>query len=149
MISPATAKFTIVNDQDLADAGAFGLEPAKYDSVGGIWMMVEHANLYKYEFGGYLKFTFKKEILKNVTYETKLELFSNYLKDPQNIDVIWDNIINMKVNSFINASITTNMIYDHDIPVPVNRLINGVYTPGTGPRLQFKEVLAVGVAYKF
>jgi hypothetical protein len=84
-----------------------------------------------------------------VTFSTSLELFSNYLKDPQNIDVLWENILNMKVNKFITASITTNLIYDHDIPVPVERTINGVIVPGTGPRLQFKEVLAIGLAYKF
>jgi hypothetical protein len=76
-------------------------------------------------------------------------LFSDYLKDPQNIQVNWEMLISMKVNKFISASISTNMIYDHNIPVPVEREINGVKVAGTGPRLQFKEVLAVGFSYKF
>src|SRR5688500_10621521 len=33
-ISPLTAKFTIVTDQDLADAGAFGVDPATYNDIG-------------------------------------------------------------------------------------------------------------------
>lgn len=147
--SPVTAKFTVVNDQRLADAGAFGVTAAKYDSVAGVWTMTKHGEMLRSEFGGYLKFTFKKDIFKNVNFATKLELFSNYLKDPQNIDVLWENILTLKVNKYFNASVTTNMIYDHDIPVPVERTINGVVTPGTGPRLQFKEVLAIGVSYKF
>jgi hypothetical protein len=148
-ISPVTSRTTIVNDQRLANAGAYGVQAAKYDTVYGVYQMVEYGNKVRYEFGGYLKLTFKKEIFKNVTYGTKLELFSNYLDRPQNIDVLWENILAMKVNKFITASITTNMIYDHDIPVPVKRNINGVEVPGTGPRLQFKQVLAIGLSYKF
>lgn len=116
-LSPITAKYTVVNDQRLADAGAFGVDAAKYDSVAGIWVMTQHGSMFRQELGGYLKFTFVKDIFKNVNFSTKLELFSNYLKDPQNIDVLWENILTLKVNKYINANITTNMIYDHDIPV--------------------------------
>jgi hypothetical protein len=148
-ISPITSKTTIVNDQRLADQGAFGVEPAKYDTVGGIYVKTKDGQIIRSEFGGYLKMTFKKEIMKNVTFGTKLELFSNYLDHPQNIDVNWEVLLAMKVNKLISASISTQMIYDHDIPVPVERNINGVKVPGTGPRLQFKEVLAIGLSYKF
>ncbi|MBA3704475.1 MAG: DUF3078 domain-containing protein [Bacteroidetes bacterium] len=148
-ISPLTSKTTIVNNQRLADAGAFGVEKARYDSVAGIYVMVEHGNMVRTEFGGYLKMTFKKDIAKNVNFSTKLELFSNYLDRPENIDVNWEILIGMKVNNFLTASISTQMIYDHDIPVPVVRDVNGVQTPGAGPRLQFKEVLAIGISYKF
>lgn len=149
MISPLTSKTTIVNNQRLADAGAYGLDGAGYDTVSGVYVMVSHAGLVRSEFGGYFKLSFKDEILKNVNYTTNLELFTNYLQNPQNIDVLWENIITFKVNKFITSSITTNLIYDHDIPVPVERNVNGVMVPGTGPRLQFKEVLAIGLAYKF
>jgi hypothetical protein len=148
-ISPLTSKTTIVYNQDLADAGAFGVNPAAYDSVASVYVLTEHGDMVRSEFGGYIKLTFKKEVMKNVTYATKLELFSNYLENPENIDVLWENIITMKVNRLIAASITTNLIYDHDIPVPVTREQNGVFTKGTGPRLQFKEVLAIGLSYKF
>ena len=148
-ISPVTSKTTIVNDPHLADLGAYGVTPARYDSVAGIYVIVERGDLYKNEFGGYLKMTFKKDIMKNVNLATKLELFTNYLKDPQNIDVNWEILLNMKINKYITTSVSTNMIYDNDVPVPVEREINGVKVMGTGPRLQFKEVLAVGLAFKF
>ncbi len=148
-ISPVTSKTTIVNNQRLADAGAYGVQAAKYDTVFGIYQKVEFGNKVRSEFGGYLKFTYKKEILKNVIYGTKLELFSNYMDRPQNIDVMWENMLNMKINKFISASISTNLIYDHDIPVPVKRTENGTTTEGVGPRLQFKQVLAIGLSYKF
>ncbi|MGQ0827395.1 MAG: DUF3078 domain-containing protein [Bacteroidota bacterium] len=149
LIAPLTSKTTIVNNQRLADAGAFGVEPAKYDSVAGEYVLVKHGNITRSEFGGFLKMTFKKDIVKNVNFSTRLELFSNYPEDPQHVDVNWEVLIGMKVNKFLAASISTQMIYDHDIPVPVVREMDGVKTPGTGPRLQFKEVLAIGLSFKF
>ncbi len=145
-ISPLTSKTTFVSDQKLADAGAYGVTPAKLDTATG---KITPGEMVLNQFGAYLKFAFKKDIFKNVNFATKLELFSNYLKDPQNVVVNWENIIGMKVNKFLSASISTNMIYDHNIPVPVKREVNGVTVLGTGPRLQFKEVLSIGLSYKF
>ncbi|HEX8514860.1 MAG TPA: DUF3078 domain-containing protein [Bacteroidia bacterium] len=145
LISPVTTKITIVNDQRLADAGAFGVQAAKRDATG----VLQHGEMVRYEFGGFIKIAYKKEIAKNILLATKLELFSNYIDHPQNIDVNWEFQLDMKINRYIIASISTQMIYDHDIPVPVERKFNGVSTPGTGPRLQFKEVLGLGLAHKF
>jgi hypothetical protein len=148
-ISPVTSKTTFVNDQRLANAGSYGVTPAQYDSINGIYVITKYGHKVRTEFGGYLKVTFKKDIVKNVNLATKLELFSNYLRDPQNIDVNWEVLIAMKINKFMTASISTNMIYDNDIHVPVTRKIDGIDVEGTGPRLQFKEVFAIGLSYKF
>ncbi|HEY0031538.1 MAG TPA: DUF3078 domain-containing protein [Bacteroidia bacterium] len=145
-ISPITSKTTIVANTQLADAGAYGVAAAEFDTAG---VKIKNGEMVRSEFGGYLRMTFKKDIFKNVNFATKLELFSNYINNPQNIDVNWEVLVAMKVNKFLSASISTNMIYDHDIPVPVERDIDGVKVMGTGPRLQFKEVLAIGLSYKF
>lgn len=145
-VSPLTGKVTIVNDQRLADAGAFGVQAAEYDSAS---FKTKDGAIIRYEFGGFLKMTFKKDIFKNVNLQTKLELFTNYLNHPENIDVNWETILTMKINRFLSCTVNTQLIYDHDIPVPFDRDVNGVKVPDTGPRLQFKEVLAVGIAYKF
>ncbi|MCW3083832.1 MAG: hypothetical protein JWP12_1198 [Bacteroidetes bacterium] len=149
-VSPITSKTTIVNDQRLANEGAYGVDKAEYDSVGGAYVVVKKGKLVRNEFGGYVKIAYKKDIIKNVSLATKLELFTNYLENPQNIDVNWELLLAMKVNRFITASVSTQMIYDDDIPVPVERTdAAGVKYMGTGPRLQFKEVIAVGISYKF
>jgi len=145
-ISPVTSKTTIVADAKLADAGAYGVAKAEYDTAG---VKIKDGQMVRSEFGGYLRFTFKKDIFKNVNFATKLELFSNYLNNPQNIDVNWENIVGLKINKYLSASISTNMIYDHDIPVTVTEDVNGLPVTRTGPRLQFKQVLAVGFSYKF
>ncbi len=146
-ISPVTGKLTIVNNQALADAGAFGVDEALFDSTG---VQTAAGKKIRYEFGALITTKFKKEIAKNIVLTTKLDLFSNYFKNPQNMDVNWDLLITMKVNKFVSASISTTLIYDHDIPVPVYKDISGVKTQtGTGPRTQFKEVFAIGFSYKF
>jgi hypothetical protein len=132
-LSPLTGKVTIVNDQTLADAGAFGVEPGEK---------------IRSEFGGYARFFVKYEIMKNVSLQSKLDLFSNYLENPQNIDINWETLISLKVNKYISATIMTHLIYDDDIDIVVEEATE-TSPAKLGPRVQFKEVLGVGFSYKF
>jgi hypothetical protein len=143
-VGPLTAKVTVVNDQPLADAGAFGVQKATYDASGHV---LTKGKTHLEEFGGYVKVAFKKDIMKNVNLQTKLELFSNYLKNPQNIVVNWETLLNMKVNKYISASISTQLMYDDKINTKVANPDGSLKV--NGPRVQFKEVLAVGISYKF
>ena len=148
-ISPLTSKTIIVNDQQLANEGAFGVAKAMYDTVKGVYTIIKEGQKIDYLFlGRYLRMIFKIDIHKNINIATKLELFSNYLKDPQNIVVNWESLIRLKVSKYLSTNISTNLIYDNTIPVPVKQEINGVIVTRTGPRLQFKEVLAIGFSYK-
>ncbi len=141
-IAPLTVKFTFVNDQLLSDAGAFGVTPGEK---------------IKSEFGGYIrviysKNDFKNDILKNVSFTTKIDLFSNYLDNPQNIDINWENLVAMKVNKYISVSLNTVLIYDDNILILVDRNNDGdVSDPEDipGKRVQFKEIFGVGFSYKF
>ena len=84
--------------------------------------------------------------MENITFQTVLELFSNYLNNPQNIDVNWTTLTTFKVNKFISATLSTQLIYDDDIKV----LRSAGDQKGTiGPDIQFKQVLGVGFTYKF
>ena len=94
IISPATYRMTIVNDERLADAGEYGLDGAEYDST---MVLVKHGPKLRHEFGFDLKFMWKITIVKNVDFQTNLELYSNYLENPQNIDVYWDNYFNFTI----------------------------------------------------
>jgi hypothetical protein len=139
--APLTAKFTFVTDKTLSDAGAFGVTPGETT---------------RSEIGGYIRAAFSKndfkdEFLKNVSFTTKIDLFSNYRDNPQNIDVMWENLVALKVNKYINVNFNTVLIYDDNIKVPVDRNGNGEFEPGEapGPRTQFKEILGVGFSYNF
>ncbi len=133
-VSPATAKFTIVNDKRLSDAGAYG---------------VDSGSVVRSEIGGYLKIGYEDpEIFKNVGLKTNLGLFSNYLKNPQNIDVNYDLRLDMKINKYMTANFTLQMMYDHDVNITEYGK-DGTTVIGFGPRLQIKQMLAAGLAYKF
>ena len=137
-LSPITARWIIVNDQDLADAGAFGVEPAYIDATTGDLV---HGEKVKSEFGAYFRFIFVKDLTKSIKFSTKLELYSNYLANPQNIDVNWDNMFDFTINSWLTANLGWQLVYDDDTPI---LLSDG----STGPRTQFRQVLGVGLTYK-
>lgn len=143
--SPLTAKITIVNNDRLSDAGAYGVEPAQYNSNGE---KIKDGESMFTEFGGYLKMSFSKTLIENVLYETKLELFSSYSEDPTHIDVNWDNTLAFKVNKYISANITTRLIYDDDIDIAVDNNDDGIVDK-FGPRTQFMETFNLGIQYTF
>lgn len=126
LLSPVTSKVTIVNDQKLADAGAYGVEAGKK---------------MRSEFGAYLNSAFKYKLMENVQYTTNLNLFMNY-KTPKLIDVFWDNNLVFTINKYIQSSFTTNLIYDDDVKI-LNK--DGVTS---SPKIQFKHVLSVGIIVK-
>lgn len=132
-LSPLTSKNTIVMDDVLSMAGAFGVEPGKN---------------FRPELGAYANIAYKKdEIVKNVNFMTKLDLFTNYLKNPQNIDISWEALLVLKVNEFISATVNTLLLYDDDILIKIDEGSEG--DPVLGKRAQFKEVIGVGFTYKF
>jgi hypothetical protein len=140
-IAPVTARITFVRNQALSDEGAFGVDPGKKS---------------KSEFGGYLRVIytrndFKSEFLKNVSFTTKVDLFSNYADKPQNLVVNWETLISLKVNKFISANLNTQLIYDDKIRILDDKNGNGIADPGEsfGPKVQFKEILGVGLSYNF
>ncbi len=144
-IAPVTGKFTFVNDDSLARNGAFGVQKEIRDpNQGG--KVTQNYKTHREEFGAYLKVQYQTKVMENITFQTVLELFSNYLNNPQNVDVNWATLTTFKVNKFISATLATQLIYDDDIKV----LRNAGDQKGTiGPDVQFKQVLGVGFTYKF
>ena len=133
--SPVTGRVTIVNDDRLASEGAFGVNDLdKYDTI-----IHTNAPKVRYEFGARAVAKFQYPIAKNIDFNSKLELFSNYLNHPERVDVDWQNMLVLKVNSWLNANVSTHLIYDYDVPFydEANQKIEG-------SKVQFKEVLAIG-----
>jgi hypothetical protein len=143
-LSPVTGKITIVNDQPLADAGAFGVTKAIYNDSGAI---VTPGEKFRREFGGYIKMSFKKDLWENATFTTKLDLFSNYANNPQNIDIFWDNSLLIKVGKYLGVNMGFTLVYDHDILIGVDANNDGIIEK-TGPRTQMKQVFGFGLSYK-
>lgn len=142
-ISPATAKFTFVTDQELADAGAFGVDPAEYDAN---LVRTKAGKNSLFEFGGYVKLMYTQELAKNITFLTRADFFSNYLRDPQNIDVNWETLFTFKVNEWFAATLNTLLIYDHD--TQIMKKWNDTDELYVGKGTQFKETIGLGVTLK-
>lgn len=141
--APITARMTYVNDQRLADAGAFGVDKAEYDEEGN---KTKDGEKIRWELGAHLTAEFKYEIFKNVSFSSKLIAFYDYLTEGNNaldesytcpVDFDWDNALIMKVNDWLSCNLTARLVYDEDVK-PVR---------GDSFR-QFKEVLSIGISYK-
>ncbi len=144
LFAPASAKMTFVNVQRLADSGAYGVEPAEFDALGNKTKNGERTRL---ELGGALRVQYKQEVLKNFLIDSKLDLFSNYVKKPENIDVNWQTSFILKVNTWLSTNLFTHMIYDDDVDVPIYNEDN--VQIGEGPRLQYKQVFGIGITFKY
>ena len=143
--SPIGGKFTFVTDQDLADAGAFGVDAAETDADGN--PIAGTGKQSRAELGSFLKLNFNKEVVTNVTFESRLELFANYVEEFGNIDVNWQNLLVMKVNDFLTVNWQTQLIYDDDIKIEDFNDAGEVIS--SSPKTQFKSVFGVGLAYRF
>ncbi|MDR2910026.1 MAG: DUF3078 domain-containing protein [Bacteroidales bacterium] len=140
-IAPLTAKFTFVTDESLSLSGAFGVDPGE--------------NI-KSEIGGYIRAIYSRndfnaELLQNVSFTTKIDLFSNYIENPQNIDISWETLIAFKVNKFLSVNFNTLLMYDDNITILKDRNNDGTIEANEGCKslIQFKEIFGVGFSYKF
>lgn len=138
MASPLSGKFTFVQDQLLANRGAFGVAPGVFDANG---VLLTPGENFRAELGSYLRIMYNKELMENISLTSRLELFSNYTNNPQNIDVNGELILDFKVNKWFSASLQMNLIYDDDIDIEDR---NG----NVGPRTQFKQVIGLGISYR-
>ncbi|MFN4199352.1 MAG: DUF3078 domain-containing protein [Flavobacterium sp.] len=96
-IAPLTSRFIFVMDKELSDVGAFGVDPGK--------------NL-RFEFGASLSGYYKFDLWENVSMENILNLYTNYLEDPQNVDLDYQVNIVMKINKYLSTNLAFQAIYD-------------------------------------
>ncbi len=128
-IAPIASKMTFVLNDSLSNAGAFGVD--------------EGENM-REEVGASIKLLAKKDnIITNVNGYTRLDLFSSYSDKPQNIDVDWEIGVNMKVNKYLSAIFTTNIVYDDDTNYTNDEGVE------EGPRIQVKQLFGAGLTYSF
>lgn len=128
--SPIGAKWTIVTDDVLAAAGAFGVDPGE--------------NI-RTEIGTSLTAFYKKDIAKNVNLDTKARLFTNYQESFGNIDINWETIILFKVNEVLSSNLLFHVIYDDDIDI--QEFDDNGALVGEGPRTQFKQLFGLGLNF--
>lgn len=122
-LSPLTQRWVIVTNDSIAPL--FGVLPGKNS---------------RNELGAFLSANYTAKLGSNFVYKTKLDLFSNYKQNPQNIDIFWTNALTAKITKYINFSFTLDMIYDDD-----TKNVN----PAKGPAPQWLQLMGIGFAYNF
>ncbi len=137
--SPIQVKQTFVLDSALSANGTFYATDAPNVAA------LENGGSYRTELGAYLDIIYKNAFSEQFEVTSKLNLFSNYLDRPQNIDVNWETLLLMKVYSNLSVSLSLHLIYDNDIHVQDTNGDGVNNAPGT----QFKQILGVGLAYSF
>jgi hypothetical protein len=116
-ISPITTRWIFKKDPDFYALNKFGV-PAFSKSYN--------------EIGAYLTAKYNVPLAKWATYTTRLDLFSNYKRNPQNVDVFFTNLLSMKFNKWLATNISVDIVYDDDII----------------KKTQLKEILGIGLTVK-
>lgn len=117
--APATSKITFVDKNfTLPNEAYFGVKEGKS---------------LRYELGAYALAYYKLDIMANVTFENILSLYSNYLEDPQNVDLDYQLNIVMKINKYLSTNLSFQTIYD-------DNAFQG---------FQIRQVFGVGANYGF
>ena len=116
-VSPITTRFIIKKDPDFYEIDKFGV-PAYNKSYT--------------ELGAFATAKFAKAFTKWALYTGRLDLFSNYKRNPENVDVFFTNLLSLKFNRWLATNISADIVYDDDIL----------------KRTQLKEVLGIGLTVK-
>jgi Protein of unknown function (DUF3078) len=117
-IAPATSRLIFVHKEFTEFGSAFGVEKGKTT---------------RFEFGAALNAYYKLNLMTNVSMENILNLYSNYLDNPQNVDVDYQMNLVMKVNKYMSANIALQTIYDD----------NAI------SKVQVRQVFGFGINYGF
>lgn len=118
-LSPINAKFTFVLDKALQKRGKYGLE--------------RDGQSVRKEVGAMLKTLYHLQIYKGISWVNQLTLFSNYIQNPQRVDLAYNGVLRMKFNKFISTVFSMDLVYDHD----------------QVKKLQMKQTLGVELSYNF
>lgn len=126
--APATAKFIFVDGQ-FTDP----LDPRNRLDGNNSYFGVDANETMTFELGFAVNAYAKFDVMTNISMENILSLYSNYLEDPQNVDLDYTANLNMKINNYISANVAFQAIYD-------DNAVQG---------FQIREALGIGLTYKF
>jgi hypothetical protein len=143
-------KNTSINFSPLSYKGTFMTDTIPYDQTR---YGIPHNKKSLHEPGVSLMVTHEYKPVKTVSIINRLQLFTNYIHNPQNIDVDWEMIATASLNWFTDVRLNTHLIYDDDTKSQVMEggkpVLNPDLTPKKNARAQFKELLGLSVVFRF
>jgi len=137
-ISPITSKSVFVRDTLKVNQTNFGIERGKKSS---------------WEPGFNTDLRFVKEIIPNVTWDTKYAMFFNYLEPADKFVVEWENVLTTQLTDHITMRMMLHTIYDSKILFDRQDKDGKPVLDANGkvirePKLQLKEFITIGFSYK-
>jgi hypothetical protein len=137
-LAPLSYKNTFVLDTALIDQTQHGIKSNRRS---------------KQELGTQIVIMNELSPLEDFTITNKIRLFSNYLNNPQNVDVDWELLLDKKISWFFTIRLNLHLIYDDDIKFTIydedhNPIILPDGSEKKGPRTQFKEFIGVSLLFK-
>ncbi len=143
--SPAGTKFIIVTDDDIARKGVHG-NPVTKNAAGTV---ITFKNV-DAQIGSLCKINYADKFMDNkLTVTSQLILYSNYLRNPQNIDVDWNSQLSMALLKNLQISLIANVFYDDDVRVQITDYDAPGGVAGLGKRVSFTQQLLLKYAVNF
>lgn len=143
-------KKTFINFSPLSYKNTFVLDTANIDqTIHGI----DNDKKAKQEMGGQLLIKNELNLFDDLNISNSVRLFSNYLDNPQNVDLDWEMNLEKQISLFFTIMLNIHMIYDDDVRFPVlDDQEQPVLLPDGSekkvPKLQFKQFLGVTFLFK-
>lgn len=138
-LSPLSYKATFVPDTSAIEQTKYGIAPDRRS---------------KHEPGASFMIMNEMRPMKNMTVTNRLQLFTNYVNNPLNIDVDWEMIIQANLNWFTDVRLNTHLIFDDDTKTPLfdkdkNPVMGEDGKQRKTARVQFKELLGFSFIFRF
>ncbi len=124
-ISPLTNRTTLVTSNKTSLKKTYGIDSSKHTYN---------------EVGAFSSINYFISIKKYITYKGRLDLFSNYARNPQNVDVYLTNLLSFKINKFLSATYSLDAIYDDDVKLA---------SKNNSPGLQLRSLIGIGFTMPF
>ncbi|MEO0789448.1 MAG: DUF3078 domain-containing protein [Bacteroidota bacterium] len=143
--SPAGIKMIVVANDDIAVQGVHG-NPVERDEAG----VVTSFDNTDFQVGSIAQVGYKASFAgEKGSFTSNLQLYSNYLRNPQNIDVDWNSSLNYELLKNLNLTLLLNVFYDDDVLVQITDydFPNGVN--GLGNRVNVAQQLLLTYAVTF
>ncbi len=145
-------KTTSINFSPLSYKGTFVTDPAYWNQTFDSTKIdqtkygILKDKKAKNEPGASFMITNEYKPLKNITVTNRLQLFTNYINNPLNIDVDWEMIAVINLNWFTDVRFNSHLIFDDDTKT--------VDKKGNDPlkktaRIQFKEMFGLSLVFRF
>ncbi len=146
--SPLSSKFIIVASDSIAARGVHGNQVSGEPNSAGIYPEYENLDA---QLGALAQVKYEASFLTDdrATFSSSLGLYTNYLRNPQNVDVDWQNGLAFAFTENLHLSLFVNLFYDDDIRVQITDYSAPNGTSGLGKRVSITEQLLITYARTF